>query len=123
MPPRVPPFGCRPMDWGFTMNTHELSSKPSCAPSKLSKTPFARARKLTLKLATIGLLAAFVAGCAANRTPIATTEANIAKVRCAGWKQQTYDSQQDTKETTDQIKAHNLYGQKVGCWTAKKGKK
>ncbi len=104
------------------MNMHEFTNKLSCARSKKSNSRFAHAPKLTLKFATISLLAASLAACAANRTPIATTADNIAKVRCSGWKQQTYDSQEDTKETIDQVKAHNLFGKKIGCWTGK-GKK
>lgn len=85
---------------------------------------FARGNSRMLKLAALSLLAASLTACSGvPKPPIATTEANLAKVRCTGWKSQTYDSVNDTKETVAQIRAHNLYGQKIGCWTGKGKKK
>lgn len=80
--------------------------------------------KPTLKLLTLTLLAGSLIACSSvPKGPIATTADNIVKVRCTGWKQQTYDSVSDTPETVVQVRAHNLFGQNIGCWMGKKGKK
>jgi hypothetical protein len=77
---------------------------------------------LVKKFAPLFLLTASLAACAGNRPPIATTADNIAKVRCSGWKKLSYDSKEDTAETIVEIREHNLYGEKRGCWSSK-GKK
>ena len=59
------------------------------------------------------LLSAIVlAGCATATT--ATSSAAI----CSGWKPISYSTKKDTPETVAQIRAHNLFGIRRGCWKA-----
>lgn len=92
--------------------------------NEMSGRPFvtgnSRVRKLLILL-PLGVLLTACSG--APKGPIATTEANLAKVRCTGWKPLTYDSKEDTVETAAQVREHNAFGIRRGCWTAKRGKK
>ena len=58
------------------------------------------------------LSAMLLASCATATT--ATSNAAI----CSGWKPLTYSTKTDTPATVAQIRAHNLFGIRRGCWKA-----
>ena len=51
-----------------------------------------------------------LAGCATGSAAISET------ALCAGWRSIEYSIKHDTPETILQIKAHNLFGIRQGCW-------
>jgi hypothetical protein len=55
--------------------------------------------------------AVLLQGCATDS--IGTSKAAL----CAPWKPISYSSKQDTARTVRQVRAHNLTGKNVGCWT------
>jgi hypothetical protein len=57
------------------------------------------------------LSAMLLAACATGTT--ATSNAAI----CSGWKPITYSTKKDAPETVAQIRAHNLFGIRRGCWS------
>ena len=51
-----------------------------------------------------------LAACATGTT--ATSKSAI----CAGWRAIEYSTKKDTAPTVTQIRAHNLFGIRQGCW-------
>lgn len=51
-----------------------------------------------------------LAGCAT------TTTATNSKAVCAPWRAIDYSSKNDTPETVNKVRVHNLTGSRLGCW-------
>lgn len=60
----------------------------------------------------IAIIALFLGSCTTGLTP------TTSKAICSGWKPITYSSSKDRAVTVSQIKAHNLFGIRRGCWNA-----
>jgi hypothetical protein len=74
--------------------------------SKPLKRKLSRAGRLLAPLLSATLLAA----CATGTTAISSSAI------CSGWKPITYSTTHDTPQTVAQIRAHNLFGVRRGCW-------
>ena len=57
-----------------------------------------------------------LAGCATGTTAISPAAI------CSGWKPITYSVKHDSPATVKEIRAHNLFGIRRGCWKTGKGK-
>jgi hypothetical protein len=51
------------------------------------------------------------------------TTATSSSAICSGWKPITYSGKSDTPATVSQIRAHNLFGIRRGCWSMGAGTK